>query len=138
MSIWKRYGGRGIIVCKRWLHSFTAFAKDVGERPSPRHTLERINNFSNYEPGNVKWATRKTQCRNRDNNVYYEIDGKVLCIFEWAELYKIRPGTLVARLRRGMSMVEALSVPIGKANPNSGRSRVVVRSFVSLAISGRL
>jgi hypothetical protein len=59
------YGGRGIIVCDRWLHSFDNFITDMGPKASPELTLERINNDGNYEPGNCKWATRKEQQYNR-------------------------------------------------------------------------
>ncbi len=67
-SCWKAYpyyGGRGIIVCQRWRERFEAFLEDMGERPHPSLTLEPINNDGNYEPGNVRWATRKEQMANR-------------------------------------------------------------------------
>ena len=59
------YGGRGIAVDPLWLVSFDAFLKDVGERPSPQHSLDRIENSKNYVPGNVRWATSKEQANNR-------------------------------------------------------------------------
>jgi len=59
------YGGRGITVCREWLHNFPAFLEHIGNRPSTGHSLDRINNNGNYEPGNVRWATRKEQQQNR-------------------------------------------------------------------------
>ena len=60
-----RYGGRGIRICDRWRNNFAAFLADIGPRPSPRHTLDRIDNDGNYEPRNVRWATREEQMGNQ-------------------------------------------------------------------------
>lgn len=65
----KHYGGRGIVVCYRWRNSFEAFAADVGERPSPDHSIDRIDTNGNYEPGNVRWATLVEQNNNTRANL---------------------------------------------------------------------
>lgn len=69
-SRFKDYGGRGIAVCERWLYSFQNFLSDMGFRPSSEHSIDRVNNDGNYEPGNCKWSTPTEQANNRRNNVF--------------------------------------------------------------------
>ena len=61
-----RYGGRGIKVCERW-EDFNNFLADMGNRPGPKFTVERIDNDDDYEPSNCKWATMAEQNKNRSN-----------------------------------------------------------------------
>lgn len=94
-----RYGGRGIKVCKRW-DSFACFIADVGWRPSNNHSLERIDNNKGYKPGNVTWATRTEQGRNKRNNHLVTYNGITLCISAWAERLGLAVKTFHSRLTR--------------------------------------
>lgn len=80
------YGGRGIGVCPRWRDSFESFYADMGPRPNPNHTIERINNNSGYSRGNCKWATRIEQARNKRNNRLVQYKDKDYTIAELAEM----------------------------------------------------
>lgn len=105
------YGGRGIKLCQRWLNSFANFFADVGERPSPKHTLERRNNNGPYAPYNVYWATRKEQLRNTRRNRIYTYKGQTACLTDLAEKYGINLNTARGRARRGQP-IERILEPV--------------------------
>lgn len=63
------YGGRGIQVCDRWLNSFSDFLEDMGERPSPKHSIDRIDSNGNYEPENCRWADQSVQGFNQKKSI---------------------------------------------------------------------
>ena len=109
------YGGRGI---KFLFKNFYDFYHHIGPRPEGT-TLDRIDTNGNYEHGNVKWSTRKEQGTNRRSVILYELDGKQQHLRAWAEEYGIKRQTLEYRVKkRGMSLREALEIPVSYANDN--------------------
>lgn len=74
-DFYRDYGARGIKVCDEWLHDFKSFYDYVGDKPSPKHSIDRIDNDGNYEPGNVRWTTSDIQGQNtrlkRNNKTGY-------------------------------------------------------------------
>lgn len=106
------YKGKGISVCERW-NDFANFLSDMGERPKG-HTLDRINLNGNYEPSNCRWATAKTQCRNRSNNNLLTYNNKTATIAEWESITGLPYATIHARIIRGWSVEKTLTQPIDK------------------------
>lgn len=97
---YRNYGGRGIAVCERWL-TFENFLADIGPRPSPKHTLDRIDNARGYESGNVRWATKAEQMRNTRRNTWITAFGETMCGADWAQRNGLSPGTISTRLKMG-------------------------------------
>jgi hypothetical protein len=89
-----RYGARGIKVCERWA-SFATFVADMGPKPTPAHTLERINNNGNYEPSNCRWATKQEQACNTRRTRLITIDGETAPMKVWMERLKVSSATLL-------------------------------------------
>lgn len=71
-----RYGGRGIRVCAEWQKSFKQFYADMGQRPGPDYSIDRIDNDGNYEKVNCRWATIMEQAANRQNNTLLTLSGR--------------------------------------------------------------
>jgi len=93
------YGAKGVKMCDEWVKSFYAFAEHIGERPSKFHTVDRFPNKSgNYEPGNVRWATKGEQSRNTKNNNIVEFNGEKMCLTDWADKLGIKYCTLYNRI----------------------------------------
>lgn len=119
------YGGRGIKVDPEWRISFEAFIKHIGPRPSKAYLVDRINNDGNYEPGNVKWSTRKEQQRNMRSNVRLTYRGETKTVTEWAEELGIPREVIYPRLNKlKWSVEETLSTPV-LSRYDSGRSAFV-------------
>ena len=111
----EHYKGRNITVCDEWADDFDAFLSHVGPRPSPKHTLDRIDNDKGYFPGNVQWATRKEQARNRSSNVVLEHNGLSLTLIEWCEIKGMKHQTMRNRIKAGWSVRKILETPLRKS-----------------------
>lgn len=108
-KFYHRYGGRGIRVSPEWETSFEVFYAEVGPRPTPRHSLDRIDNDRGYEPGNCRWALQSQQMRNTQRTHRVSAFGKNMCLTDWAHEKNMRYNTLASRLRRGWPIEVALS-----------------------------
>lgn len=90
----KRYFGRGISVCERWVNSYENFIADMGVCPSPKHSIDRIDVNGNYDPANCRWATHREQFRNKTNNRWIEFNGWEFILKDWADLLGTKPPSL--------------------------------------------
>lgn len=109
LKCYYRYGGRGIVVCERWLDSLENFIADVGKRPSPKHSIERIDNDGNYEPDNVCWATKETQQNNTRRNIKALYNGEMLSIAQIARRSGCKENRIRWWLRKGLTPEDAVS-----------------------------
>ena len=96
------YGARGIRVCKRWEESFQAFLDDMGRKPAPNFSLDRVNPDGDYEPGNCRWAPIEVQNRNRKGVCWYEFEGQPALIKDIARFFGISRDEARALERRGL------------------------------------
>lgn len=110
----KNYGGRGIDVCDRWFESFESFLEDMGEPPTPKHQLDRIDNDGNYEPENCRWVLPAVQQNNRRNNRILEHNGQRKTLTQWAVCLGVGVSTLHWRWSAGWPADKILSVPVRK------------------------
>lgn len=98
----KHYGGRGIAIDPQWLR-FERFLADMGERPTPQHTLEREDNDGPYAPGNCYWATKREQSNNTRRNVHVTFRGRTQTLAQWARELQVPYSTLQWRRLQGWS-----------------------------------
>ena len=106
------YGGRGITICDRWLHSFEAFYADMGPRPSSAYAIERIDNDGPYSPDNCKWLLKAQQAANRRMNVILTHDGLSLTVAEWSRRLGVSYRQLIHRYYRGWPVDQILNVTL--------------------------
>lgn len=116
----KYYGGRGITVDPRY-RTFANFLADLGPRPSPQHSLDRIRPGRHYEKGNLRWATKTEQEKTKRSSVTYEWEGRDVCLAELAQAVGMRYTTAYARIReKGIHYREALATPVRQWGNKTG------------------
>ena len=112
---YRLYGQRGIRVCKRWRDSLEAFARDMGEWPSTKHLVVRINDRGNFSPSNCRWGTRRDICNGLAPRLITH-DGKTLTLSGWARVLGIRPNAMRQRankcLANGWDLSVAVTTPV--------------------------
>jgi len=101
------YGGRGIKICDRWLNSYENFLEDMGRCPDG-HSIDRIDNNGNYEPGNCRWATPKEQCCNTNRNIWIEAKGLKMILTDWARYFGIHPSNFYYWATKGLTPEETV------------------------------
>lgn len=118
---WADYGGRGITVCSRWRagdgkkSGFECFFEDMGEKPSPKHGIDRKDVNDGYSKSNCRWVTQQTQMRNTRANHLLTFAGETMPMIEWAERLSLPYQTLLQRIRARWSIHRACT------EPHSGR-----------------
>lgn len=111
-SSYPRYGGRGIYLSKEWDESFEAFAADMGERPSAKHSIERRDNNGPYCKANCYWATATQQASNKRNTRFVEYKGISKPLFIWCQELGLSYNRVFGRLRYGWTSEDAFETPI--------------------------
>jgi len=111
----KRYldwGGRGITVCDRWKNSFENFLADMETKPTPKHSIDRIDNDSDYCLENCRWATKAEQQNNQRSNRLITIACVTLNIAQWAKEMGFKRTVIWNRLKAGWSDYDAVMTPV--------------------------
>jgi len=108
--VFEHYGGRGIGIDPRW-STRSRFLEDMGPRPSPKHSLHRVDNDVDYGPDNCVWADRETQSKHRRNTVWMTFGGETLTQTDWARRTGLSLSTIVRRIGLGWTVEDTLTKP---------------------------
>ena len=122
------YKDKGIKICKRWINSFENFYKDMGKKPSLKHSIDRIDSNKDYKPSNCRWATPKEQANNTSRSRKLTFKGQTLSLTEWSTKMGFTTHKTVSyRLNAGWTVKEALTIPIYQKHKSYVRSDGSVR-----------
>lgn len=105
------YGAKGITVCDRWRENILNFIEDMGMPPTNKHSIDRIDNTKGYSKENCRWATSAEQARNKRTNRMYTVNGKTMCLHDWAREKNISATSITDRMKRGWSLERAINTP---------------------------
>jgi hypothetical protein len=119
-----RYGGRGITMCAGWADSFESFLRDMGRRPGPGYSLDRIDFDRGYEPGNCRWTNSIVQARNKRGVRFYAFDGSIGVLADWSIYFGVTRDQLKALLQRNLLPLRL--VPWGSVDPDRLDSKPVL------------
>lgn len=132
-----RYGGRGIVICQRWRESIADFAEDMGDRPSLKHSVDRIDGSGNYSCGkcdqcvengwtaNCRWATSKEQIHNSAIPRFISHGGESLCMSDWAKRLGISREAMRQRVNRAIASGHPASYAITMTPSKGGVRRSI-------------
>ncbi len=109
-AAYKDYGGRGVAICDSWRKSFLAFYADMGARPGPEYSINRIDNDGPYSPQNCEWATIDTQLNNYRRNRFITYDGRTQSLKRWVDEQELPYGRVHRRIQMGWPELEALEL----------------------------
>lgn len=132
---YKRWGGRGIRVCKAYRESMSAFIGDIGHRPTAKHSIDRADNDGHYScgkceecvekgwPFNIRWATAVEQANNRCNSRLVSAGGRTQTIAMWAKETGIGNATIAIRIKKGWSGEDAVTIPVDRGRKHHSRGK---------------
>ena len=106
------WGGRGITVCDRWKNSFENFLADMGLKPTPKHSIDRIDNDDNYFSDNCRWATKAEQQNNQRTKPLITIGNDTYTIAQWTTEKGYDKSVIHNRLKYGWSDYDAVMTPV--------------------------
>lgn len=121
-EFYHNYGGRGIIVCDRWLgdQGFDNFYQDMGAKPFNNYSLDRIDSNGNYEVSNCRWVSAKQQARNRRTTKLITIGEETKSMAEWCDIYNIKYSLVKDRIQDGWEPLKAFTTPKKRTYLNVG------------------
>lgn len=122
------YGGKGIVVCDRWLgeNGFMNFLTDMGSRPADKNSIDRIDSMGNYEPDNCRWSDTDEQANNKSNNVYITYEGKTQSLAQWAKEKSMSYFTLYFRIVRDKLPLEQAFTQSYMSKPKAGKAQRIL------------